>query len=69
MLPPDPFIQKLGQLDRASPQFSDHLTTLLDEEKNLEHIFRLSAQDTLWLIDHLDNVPVLPTREPSLNLV
>ena len=56
MLPQDPFIRQLGQLDRASPQFSDHLTTLLGEGKNLEHIFNLSAQDILWLTDYLDNV-------------
>ena len=60
MLPQDPFVRQLDQLDRASPQFSDQLTALLDEERNREHVFDLSTQDALWLADYIDNVCTAP---------
>lgn len=66
MLSQDPLTRQLGQLDRASPQFSNKLTTLLGEETSCKHVFNLSAQDALWLADYLDNVRTLaaPTHEP-----
>ena len=56
MSPLDPFIRRLSQLDRASPQFSDRLATLLEEEKNLNHVSSLSAEEISWLAEYLDNV-------------
>jgi len=52
----NPFIQQLSRLDRASPQFSDQLTTLFDERNNEDHVPNLSDQDALWAVEYLDDV-------------
>jgi len=56
------FIQQLSRLDKASPQFSDQLTTLFDEKNNGDLAPSLSDQDALWAVEYLDDVriPLLP---------
>ena len=63
----NPFARQLADLDRASPQFLDELTVLLSEEAIQDLELYLSAQETQWLADYLDDVRTpFPEKSPGL---
>ena len=57
---PGHLLQEFRALNRSSPQFSDRLAILLDDEGFKVHIPNLRDEDAAWLVDFLDTVSPLP---------
>lgn len=51
----NPFIPRLKQLDRASPEFPDELLVILGETIQ-DHASNIPPQDAIWLVNYLDDV-------------
>ena len=54
MTPPDP-LQKLRDLDRASPQLHIQFINFLRGNEYQDAIASLQGEDLTWLVDYLDN--------------
>ena len=52
----DPIVRRFSLLDRASPLFSDELFAMLGQRTMRANVACLSAQDSAWLVDYLDDV-------------
>lgn len=63
----NPSAQRLKDLDRASPQFFEELTTIFSDEIIRDLELNLSADDAQWLTNYLDDVRTLfPRQNPGL---
>ena len=55
MTPLDP-LRQLNDLDRASPQFYQHLTDLLRGDEYRNYVSNLRGEDSPQLVEHLGGV-------------
>ena len=55
MVTPNP-LQRLRDLDRASPQFHRQLIDLIRGDEYQDVVQHLHDEDLTWLIEYLDNV-------------
>jgi len=53
-LPTLPVLQRLQNLDRSSPEFHDQLSNVLYGEEYDRCVPNLQDNDTMWLVDYLD---------------
>ena len=56
--PSDKFLQRIGRLDRSSPDFSNQLIDLF-REKGYGVNQKLEREDQQWFVEYLDNVRAL----------
>ena len=54
--PSYPFLQKLNNLDKSSPEFHDQLNNVLYTEEYIQCVTNVQGDNLTWLVDFLDNV-------------